>query len=1360
MLGCVILADVKKNKNPALDSVLKDISNALKEDAAGEGKETGKKILEEANSDSTVPANDDETVVSGMNPDYDYSTDSEDSDSQEEQKPKQSIVSIVSDFYYSFEDRYYDLLDKVDEKIPIYNVIDPIDRFFPSFILLLFLALAGILAVLALGIPAILSLLSPKIVVFKVLDEKGSPIEGVSLAVTQLGKTSSFSTDAFGIAEVELLEKTILLEARKEGYKDYNESVTPEMGVENEITLLTEVKASMVNIKVVDDSTSNPVSVPVDYSFSCSAGKNYAPPAIINRGSEIDVTVLFGCNMLSVTASAEGYDAKSSSLINVRTAKSSTIRLKKKQVFASLTVMVYDYYENSAVANASVKLKKKQGNSFVDTGQDSFLDDSGTARFDNLPIGTYYAVAEADGYKTTEPEDGEVVLRSGDDESIRLGMVPLVSPKKIMLKIVDSKDSKPIGDAVVRIFRKIDSNNYDMVYRLVSSSAGIIEESSVDSDYNYSAVVYHKNYVTKVVDSVNLIGKHEATSQVINLTKVASGADCNTASECNSGGIIVFVESYGDNKPVYGAAVNVYFAEYAFPIELGVTGEDGYLDFNNLEPGEYYAMASKGNEEGKSETETLVSGGTLELTITLVTSSQDVSVEVKDAGTKRPVEGALVSFFDAATNEKLEDELLTDNRGTVKKSIRMDKKIYVRVQKANEYIPYTTIPYDVSDVKKITVFLYRETDFSDINLGDAKFDIEFYAVYDEDSGKPKTPDSGKIASKLSTNKNYWVRFRVITLDDNYSDFYSVVRAGLQDNINVEDGNVTILDARFTGAGIFSSACYDPSDDYADCSPVPLSGGAAGAKQVVFYRNSLPYGMYDLYVKMQIGDIPVDAIPTTPIELRYGAKASDSDGETLFKPVSGLYLFRAVLGESICGMMAADCPISFNLLISHPELMPIPRVLGIDDIEDLLIGEDYTIDYELYNPTENNFPDSVLAITDVIGDSTPAIDLFDLDLGAPGNQTKIGIPIGDFGKGITALGSMTFKTIGSSEGARLLFDLNLGREDSFSEEEFVIRQATDLEIIPNPQKLVENIANRIRFRVKSGSEYLSGSRVKIFLGDEFGAILNPFDQITDEYGGIYFDFPAAAAGTSYYVTAEKPGYNDGNLLLVVEPHQALMPGAKNCVSLDKNSLAAIRGSSVDFTVKNENCGGNVSIMLAVQGDSDIYLTYASGGAVSQAFELSEGEDKKILVNTVNMLGTHPVYVYAKTASDFEDLLANIVDVNIIDASSCFQLKDSQTYFDLYNNDGKADLNMYNNCWHALLANHSDDEHMEGYPDSTQILMDKILEAEAMGGGASKKLIEYLLEYNGISGTSYVPFVFRDYVCGETVRGREIPGSGCS
>ena len=51
------------------------------------------------------------------------------------------VGESLKDIYYNWEEKWYDLLDKIDARVPIYKVIDPIDQVFPSFALFLILFL-------------------------------------------------------------------------------------------------------------------------------------------------------------------------------------------------------------------------------------------------------------------------------------------------------------------------------------------------------------------------------------------------------------------------------------------------------------------------------------------------------------------------------------------------------------------------------------------------------------------------------------------------------------------------------------------------------------------------------------------------------------------------------------------------------------------------------------------------------------------------------------------------------------------------------------------------------------------------------------------------------------------------------------------------------------------------------------------------------------------------------------------------------------------------------------------------------------------------------------------------------------------
>ncbi len=102
----------------------------------------------------------------------------------------------LSDFYFALEDRYYEVLDKINQTVPIYSIIDPIDKVFPSFILFIIFALVLLLLIGSVfaGDPLGIGKLfaggsSPAI--FKVVDSSNFPLASVQVSLVLGTKTES-----------------------------------------------------------------------------------------------------------------------------------------------------------------------------------------------------------------------------------------------------------------------------------------------------------------------------------------------------------------------------------------------------------------------------------------------------------------------------------------------------------------------------------------------------------------------------------------------------------------------------------------------------------------------------------------------------------------------------------------------------------------------------------------------------------------------------------------------------------------------------------------------------------------------------------------------------------------------------------------------------------------------------------------------------------------------------------------------------------------------------------------------------------------------------------------------------------------
>src|SRR3989338_11567056 len=91
-----------------------------------------------------------------------------------ERKMPEGFVESIKSGYYFLEDKYYALLDKINEKIPVYSVVDPIDSVFPSFILVIIILLLLAALILFHFFPFLFA--GGSTVTFSVVDESGKAL--------------------------------------------------------------------------------------------------------------------------------------------------------------------------------------------------------------------------------------------------------------------------------------------------------------------------------------------------------------------------------------------------------------------------------------------------------------------------------------------------------------------------------------------------------------------------------------------------------------------------------------------------------------------------------------------------------------------------------------------------------------------------------------------------------------------------------------------------------------------------------------------------------------------------------------------------------------------------------------------------------------------------------------------------------------------------------------------------------------------------------------------------------------------------------------------------------------------------------
>ena len=105
----------------------------------------------------------------------------------------------LSDLYHGAEEKYYDLLDRLQDIVPVYSIVDPIDSVMPSFALILVLITAGI-GFAAFGMLAGPTGIAQVFVNLTAEDSRGNRFSNLSIDVWVDNSSRQVVTDAQGFA--------------------------------------------------------------------------------------------------------------------------------------------------------------------------------------------------------------------------------------------------------------------------------------------------------------------------------------------------------------------------------------------------------------------------------------------------------------------------------------------------------------------------------------------------------------------------------------------------------------------------------------------------------------------------------------------------------------------------------------------------------------------------------------------------------------------------------------------------------------------------------------------------------------------------------------------------------------------------------------------------------------------------------------------------------------------------------------------------------------------------------------------------------------------------------------------------------
>ncbi|MCD6479108.1 MAG: hypothetical protein J7L44_04465, partial [Candidatus Diapherotrites archaeon] len=408
----------------------------------------------------------------------------------------------IKGIYYAIEDRYYGILDKINKVIPVYKIIDPIDRHVPS--LLLF---AGIILIVLIWMFVVPVLVPPEKEIFttsiRVLDATNlEPIKNatVMLYVPETGEYLSGTTNEKGIAKFELPDETFegKITISIDGYEEVKSKEIVLIAGETQDFFLHPIGIVFANVIEIFVLEKTPTRKQIDdrmitITFSCEYGT--APAAINKHGSEqpFKVERPVGCEGFSATASAAGYKSETLSLEGKETVIFKLEPIKKEEKTGSLEVTVYEY-DGSYASDVVVRIYDAATTSAI---AQKTTDASGTVLFEMLKPGYYdIGVVSNDG-RTATKSNVRVIAEQRTQSSLTLSKPEQQGPSyKLFFKVVDGTTGTPVTTADVFIY----SERY-FIAEVKPDTSGIVNYliNESEKDYTFRAMIAHPNYVSTVV---------------------------------------------------------------------------------------------------------------------------------------------------------------------------------------------------------------------------------------------------------------------------------------------------------------------------------------------------------------------------------------------------------------------------------------------------------------------------------------------------------------------------------------------------------------------------------------------------------------------------------------------------------------------------------------------------------------------------------------------------------------------------------------------------------------------------------------------------------------------------------------------
>lgn len=574
----------------------------------------------------------------------------------------------IKDIYYYFEDKWYDLLDKLNSKIPVYKITDQVDKVIPSFLLFILIVIFLLLLLLyfvqfgtssAIELNTIDAASKAALSGVRVygslegnnFDEITDP-EGIVLLAAGAGSANTYElllSFLFGTPDVEY---SAIISAEKNGYNTIsNRSVT--INLKRATISLTKIAGGDINFQggggggnypnsttvVMDDeATGAPIldATSTAYiKYRCANKTINSKTAYDEDDGSLDGAFNLSegsCQFVVTEAYAPGYIAYTDLPVTLPATQSRHyIQMQSVAITQTGSAKIYVSEKGSNFTKLLPLVNVTLINSSGMPANSDYTDNSGVAIITGLYPGTYKVTAESTDNNYSPllfTDDVNITIQAGitTEKSIQLEKMDVTNLRFVKIKVVDENNSPLSG---VSYFPQSthtsgngsDSNGtkigacQDYRYRTISncvsdSNGQIIVGQLKQSDSGKIVVALYKTgYVTAAVVPTLVIQNGAFTT-----------VQMNTANSSNSGSALLRVKNKQSQLPLFSARTMLYM-NLTSPQINGIiirpegidTNESGMAVYNYLPIGSdknYFARANYQNvDSGASAAKKITAGG-------------------------------------------------------------------------------------------------------------------------------------------------------------------------------------------------------------------------------------------------------------------------------------------------------------------------------------------------------------------------------------------------------------------------------------------------------------------------------------------------------------------------------------------------------------------------------------------------------------------------------------------------------------------------------------------------------------------------------------------------------------------------------